>query len=53
MLTEVENEDDIEAWAQEQEEEILAKNDPSSVAADSLNRIASFLGEKTIINTTT
>lgn len=35
------------------DEEIQARNDPSAVAADNLNRISSFLGEKTIINTTT
>ena len=32
---------------------MLAKNDPSSVAADALNRLSSFLGEKTIIACTT
>jgi len=31
---------------------LQARNDPSAVAADNLNRIASFLGEKTLINST-
>lgn len=53
MLTEVEFEDDLNAWAEVAEEEMLAKNDPSSVAADALNRLSSFLGEKTIIACTT
>lgn len=34
------------------EEEINARNDPSSVAAENINRIASFLGEKTVIAAT-
>jgi hypothetical protein len=36
MMTEVDNADDIEAWYAEDETELQAKNDPSSVAADSL-----------------
>jgi hypothetical protein len=32
---------------------VQARNDVASVAADAVNRIASFLGEKTILATTT
>ncbi len=49
MMTEVDNADDIEAWYAEEETELQAKNDPSSVAADSLQRIAVNLGEKTTL----
>lgn len=52
MLSEVEYQDDLEEWGKYIEEELQARNDPSSVAADNLNRVASFLGEKTIINGT-
>lgn len=46
-------EDSIEEWKEYVEEEIQARNDPASVAADNINRIASFLGEKTMINCST
>jgi hypothetical protein len=36
MMTEIVNEDDIEAWYEEEDSELQAKNDPASVAADSL-----------------
>ncbi|CDW84107.1 importin beta- [Stylonychia lemnae] len=52
MLAELPLQDDLEEWNKEVEEELQARNDPSSVAADNLNRIASFLGEKTLINCT-
>lgn len=53
MLAEVRFADDLNEWAQHEEEELQARNDPSSVAADTLNRISSLLGEKTIIGCTT
>ena len=53
MLSEVLYENEIEEWKDHVEEELQARNDPSSVAADSINRIASFIGEKTIIGNTT
>jgi hypothetical protein len=46
-------EDSIDEWKEYIEEEIQARNDPASVAADNINRIASFLGEKVIIGCTT
>jgi hypothetical protein len=49
MMSEVEDADDLDKWAQDQEMELLEKNDPSSVAADSLSRIAEYLGEKTTV----
>ncbi len=45
--------DSIEEWNEYVEEEIQARNDVASVAADAVNRIASFIGEKTILATTT
>ena len=36
MMTEVTNADDLEAWFAEEDMELQAKNDPASVAADSL-----------------
>ena len=53
MLSEVDDQDDINAWANKTEEELQARNDPSSVASDNLNRIASFIGEKTLIASST
>lgn len=49
MLAQPMYEDSIEEWKDYIEEEIQARNDPASVAADNINRIASFIGEKTII----
>ena len=43
MMTQVEFGDEIEEWANATDEEIQAKKDPESVAADSLNRISSHL----------
>ena len=45
--------DNLEEWNQYEEEELQARNDVASIAADSINRIASFLGEKTVIGCTT
>lgn len=49
MMTQVEDADDLQAWADKPEEEILTKNDPASIAAEALERIAEYLGEKTTI----
>jgi hypothetical protein len=53
MLTQVENEDDLETWAETPEEDVLASNDPSSVAAEAISRMAEDLGEKVTIASTT
>ena len=53
MLTAVENQDDLEAWADTPEEDVLASNDPSSVAAEAIARMAEDLGEKVTIACTT
>ncbi len=53
MLAQPMYEDSIDEWKEYIEEEIQARNDPASVAADNINRIASFLGEKVIIGCTT
>ena len=49
MMTEIEHADDLEAWLAEEDTELQAKNDPASVAADSLQRISVYLGEKTTL----
>jgi hypothetical protein len=47
MICEPELEDDLEEWINKtDEEEDIAKNDPSSVAKTSLDRIATAIGEK-------
>jgi HD-like signal output (HDOD) protein len=53
MLAQPLYQDSIEEWAENIEEELQARNDPASVAADNVNRLASHLGEKTIIACTT
>jgi hypothetical protein len=53
MLAQPLYQDSLEEWNEYVEEEVQARNDVASVAADSVNRIASFLGEKTILATTT
>lgn len=54
MTTGIEFEDEIEEWYKKQdEEELQAKSDVCSVAADSLNRISSFVGEKVTLSCTT
>jgi hypothetical protein len=45
----VEDEDDLQAWADKPEEEVLGKNDACSIAADALERLADILGEKTVL----
>jgi hypothetical protein len=49
MLTCCSHEEDLQEWADEPETEILAKNDPSSVAAEALLDISSALGDKITI----
>ena len=53
MLAEPLYADSLDEWKDYVEEEFQARNDPSSVAADNINRIASFLGEKVIIKCST
>jgi hypothetical protein len=52
MLTQVEDEDDLQAWADKPEEEIHGKDDASSIAAEALERLADLLGQNTMINCT-
>jgi len=49
MLTCCSHQDDLQEWADEPETEILAKNDPASVAAEALLDISSALGDKITI----
>ena len=53
MLAQPLYQDSLEEWNEYVEEEVQARNDVASVAADAVNRIASFLGEKTILASTT
>lgn len=48
-MTQVEDEDDLQSWAEKPEEEVLGKNDPCSIAADALERLAEILGEKSVL----
>ena len=49
MMTEVTHDEDLKSWYEEEDTELQAKNDPASVAADSLQRMSVFLGEKTTL----
>lgn len=49
MMTEIEHADDLEAWYAAEDTELQAKSDPASVAADCLQRLSAFLGEKTTL----
>lgn len=53
MLTCCGHQDDLQEWADEPETEILAKNDPASVAAEALLEISSKLGDKLTIQAST
>jgi hypothetical protein len=53
MMTEMVHEDDLEAWYEEEDTELQTKTDPASVAADSLQRLSVYLGEKTTLACTT
>jgi hypothetical protein len=53
MLAEPLYQDSIDEWKEYVEEELQARNDPASVAADNINRISSYLGEKVIIKCST
>lgn len=53
MMTELENGDDLQAWFDTPEEDIIASNDLASHAAESLERLAERLGEKTTLFCTT
>lgn len=52
MMTQVDDVDDLTAWAEKPEEEVLGKNDLASVAAEALERISEHLGNKTTISCT-
>lgn len=49
MMTEIVHADDLEAWYAEEDTELQTKTDPASVAADALQRIAAYIGEKTTL----
>ena len=49
MMTQVEDEDDLQGWADKPEEEMLGKSDACSIAADALERLADILGEKSVL----
>jgi len=49
MMTEVDYADDIEGWYEVQDEEMQALNDPCNVAAEGLQRLSAYLGEKTTL----
>jgi hypothetical protein len=49
MMTEIFMGDDLKGWLAHEEDDIQERNDPASVAADCLARIASQLGEKTTL----
>ena len=53
MMTQLENQDDLEAWFEVPEEDIIASNDLASHAAESLERLADRIGEKTTLACTT
>jgi len=53
MLIEVEDQDDINAWAVQDEEEVHGKDNISSIAAEALERMADILGEKTMLGAST
>ena len=46
MLAEPLHGENVEEWANAVDEDLQTRNDPCGVAADNINRIASFLGEK-------
>ena len=49
MMTEVEHADDLQTWCAEEDTEIQTKSDPASVAAETVQRISSCLGPKTML----
>lgn len=51
MMTEVDLADDLEAWLEEEELDMQAKQDPANVAAEAIQRISVYLGEKTTLVT--
>ena len=52
MMTEIEHEDDINAWYEAEDEDVREKEDPSSIASESLYRISCVLGEATVLKCT-
>jgi len=49
MMTELEHADDLRAWLDEPDAELQTKNDPASVAAETVQRISVYLGSKTTL----
>ena len=49
MMTELEHADDLQAWLAEEDAELQTKNDPASVAAETVQRISVYLGPKTTL----
>ena len=49
MMTELEHADDLPAWYAEEDTELQTKNDPASVAAETVQRISVYLGPKTTL----
>jgi hypothetical protein len=49
MMTELEHADDLKAWLAEEDTELQTKNDPASVAAETVQRISVYLGPKTTL----
>ena len=49
MMTQVDDADDLNAWATTPEEEIHGRNDAASVASEALERLSDLLGEKTML----
>ena len=52
MMTELEYVDDINAWYEAEDEDVREKEDPSSIASESLYRISCVLGEATVLKCT-
>lgn len=50
MITEVPYEDDLNAWAEEKEEEDVTRTDPHGVAREGLVRFARIMGEQVTID---
>jgi hypothetical protein len=49
MMTKLENADDLEAWYAVEEEDVFLSNDIASHSAESLERLATKIGESMTI----
>ena len=52
MMTELEFADDVDAWYEAEDEDVREKEDPCSIASESLYRVSCVLGEKTVLHCT-